>query len=146
MQKKELIDKSKLKTWAEDAVEYCHSLATDSDKDKRIDKTFYAFQSEPILNPEVLILAINPAGDSTYAAQYTNEKVWGISKEGRMTPEVFMTQNPKWHNHKDWPIWANFEKVFHTDRLKSILDKENFVYMWLFWFVLCHRFRSGLCH
>jgi hypothetical protein len=45
----------KLKKWAEFTVDYCDKVAR-----HKIDRSFYVFQSEPSLEPEVLILGLNP--------------------------------------------------------------------------------------
>ncbi|MDR3705821.1 MAG: hypothetical protein P4L28_07960 [Paludibacteraceae bacterium] len=125
----------KLIKWAEEAANYCHSVATDPDSSKRIDKTFYVFQSEPVESPEVLILGINPHGNYSYADQYNNP-LWRAEKQ-KITAEVFRHANPTWENRDSWnsPIWPNIKKVFNTQRLQEIINScENghepkFVYM-----------------
>lgn len=119
---------TKLLEWAERVVKNCHEVA------KKIDKPFYAFQSKPVENPEVLILGINPANkdNSDYKAQYNNKSdVWGedVKKNQGMTVKAFLKENPQWKEHEKWRFWKNLKKVFHTAKMENILSSNNYVYM-----------------
>ncbi|SDM81081.1 hypothetical protein SAMN05421813_12424 [Daejeonella rubra] len=127
----------KLNKWAELTVEYCHNL----NMEKKIDRAFFAFQSMPQYNPEVLILGLNPRGKDSYKAQYSNEK-WGLKEAGRMTPEVFVQQN-QWYyggrycqeEKKEWNILKNLKKTVavHPD-LQVLFTVDKIVYMNILYF------------
>jgi len=112
----------KLKLWAEEVVSYCHSMAIN----KKIDRTFYAFQSEPKEQPPALILAFNPYGTYSYADQYGNEK-WEILNG--MTADVFMHQNPfykggKHYNEKEkWNILEKLDVTLSvSEKLRELVS------------------------
>jgi hypothetical protein len=118
--------------WADEVVPYCHSMAID----KKIDRAFYAFQSEPKEKPNVLILALNPYGTYSYADLYKNEK-WEIPNG--MTPDVFIHQNPfykegKYYNEKEkWNILEKFDVTLSAnDDLKRLVS--DMVYMNILYF------------
>jgi hypothetical protein len=92
--------------------------------------TFYAFQSAPKENPDLLILGINPAGEYTYSDLYNNP-AWGLTIEKQMTADVLLKENPFFHNHETWTIWKNLCKSFTNERMNNILNSSmymNFVY------------------
>jgi len=122
----------KLKMWAKEVVEYYHSMAIEG----KIDRTFYAFQSEPKEKPECLILGFNPYGECSYADQYKNEK-WEIPNG--MTPEVFIHQNPWYYGGKHydekekWNILNKFDVMLATNtNLKELMS--DMVYMNILYF------------
>jgi hypothetical protein len=121
----------KLKKWAEFTVNYCDKVAR-----TKIDRSFYAFQSKPRFNPEVLLLGLNPHENNPYTSQLSNAK-WGLVNG--MTPEVFIQQNP-WYtggkqaaDNKDWPIIKRYKKIIsvHTDLSQQL---DNMVYMNILYF------------
>lgn len=121
----------KLMKWAEFTVDYCDNIA----RTKKIDRAFYAFQSEPKFEPDVLLLGLNPHGDYPYTSQRGNAK-WGL--EDGMTPEVFIQQNP-WYTggsqatNKDWPIIKSYKKIInvHPDLSRQL---DSMVYMNILYF------------
>lgn len=125
----------KFKKWAEFTVDYCNGVARD-----KIDRCFYAFQSEPKETPEVLILGLNPHGKDNYESMYIkDENGWGLKKEERMTTEVFMHQNP-WYvggrmadKKKEWNILNKMNKTIHVNKEFSKLF-DNMVYMNVLYF------------
>jgi len=120
--------KKNLNEWSIKVVDYCHSVATDSEY--KMDLTFYAFQSIPKENPDLLLLGINPAGEFSYADLFSNP-IWGLVDEKRMTAEVFSKANPVFHEHKKWVLWRNLAKSFNDDPMSEILANSmymNFVY------------------
>lgn len=121
----------KLNEWAQFAVEYCNNVAKN-----QIDRTFYAFQSKPIENPEVLILGLNPHGKADYQSQVKSDK-WGLKEYGEMIPKVFIQQNPCYtggkYAEKDWKILKNLEKTIEVEYdLRNLFDKR--VYMNILYF------------
>lgn len=120
----------KLMKWAEFTVDYCDKVA------RKIDRAFYAFQSEPKFEPDVLFLGLNPHGAYPYTSQRGNTK-WGL-KDG-MTPEVFIQQNA-WYiggRHEDkgrnWRFILNLKKIFNVHPDFS-LQLDNMVYMNILYF------------
>jgi hypothetical protein len=119
-----------LMRWAEFTVDYCDNVAR-----TKKDRSFYAFQSEPKFKPEVLLLGLNPHEDFSYSSQRVNHK-WGL--KGRMTPEVFIQQNP-WYtggrqaDNKDWQIIKSYKKIVnvHPDLYRQL---DNMVYMNILYF------------
>ena len=115
-----------LAMWGEEVVEYCNITA------KEINRAFYAFQSQPVEKPKVLILGINPhcdEGEGSFEGQINNTALWK-PKEGKITAEVFCKENPCWEKeHHEWKIWKKIETIFHTPELKNIITKNKFVYM-----------------
>lgn len=127
----------KLKKWAEFTVEYCHPIAVDKKK------CFYAFQSQlKHESPKVLILGLNPGEDFTYESMYNHENDgWGLNQHKKMTPEVFLQQNP-WYSggkqavkdpKKEWNILRNLNRTIsvHPDLEKRFNDM---VYMNILYF------------
>lgn len=129
----------KLNKWAELTVKYCHGLNTDTEL--KIDRAFYAFQSKPIEEPEVLILGLNPRGQDNYESQYNNER-WGLKPNQGMTPKVFVQQN-QWYyggkeygkEKKEWNILNNLRKTTEVhSNLQDLFDEDNIVYMNILYF------------
>ncbi len=102
---------TELKSWAEETVNYLHAVATDKDNPE-MDLSFYAFRTEPKINPNVVFLGINPGEhDYSYADLYKNP-IWGLEKEGRMTPERFIKADPSIEDLDKWKIWIELQKSF----------------------------------
>lgn len=125
----------KLHKWALFTVDYCHNVATN-----KIKRSFYAFQSEPKEEPEVLILGLNPQDQfkSDYKSQFEN-KGWGLKKWGQMVPEIFIHQNP-WYigginaeKEKAWNILKNLNKTIEVQPDFRILFNDM-VYMNILYF------------
>ena len=123
----------KLTIWADFTVNYCDNVAR-----TKIDRCFYAFQSEPKEKPEVLILGLNPRDDykCDYKGQYENIG-WGLN--GKMVADVFIHQNP-WYKggkqadeQKEWNILKKMNKTIHVqNELSQLFD--NMVYMNILYF------------
>ncbi|WP_299581680.1 hypothetical protein [uncultured Sunxiuqinia sp.] len=120
--------KANILEWSRNVVAYCHEVAMTPEYD--MDLSFYAFQSLPKEQPELLILGINPAEQFSYADQYENP-VWHLTEAKQMTPEVLLAGNPFYHEHKNWTIWKNLQKSFAQQEMQQILEESmymNFVY------------------
>ncbi|MEA5257512.1 hypothetical protein VB264_06945 [Arcicella aquatica] len=129
----------RLNKWAEFTVDYCDNVAK-----TKIDRSFYAFQSEPKHEPDILILGLNPYGVYNYENQFSNEG-WGVKQYGKMIPDVFIHQNP-WYiggkeadkiengkKKKEWNILRNLNKTIniHPEFRKCF---DNMVYMNILFF------------
>ena len=121
----------KLFKWAQFAVSYCNNVAN-----QQVDRAYYAFQSKPKENPEVLILGLNPHGKDNYHSQVDNER-WGLKESGEMIPKVFIQQN-QWYiggKYEDtkWNILKNLEKTIDVQEdFHHLFD--NMVYMNILYF------------
>lgn len=118
----------RLREWSNKVVTYCHEKATNPAY--KLDLSFYAFQSVPKESPELLLLGINPGREYTYAEQFNNP-IWGLTKEKKMTAEVFEKGNPEFNTHNTWMLWKNLSKSFESDKMKDILSNSmymNFIY------------------
>lgn len=124
----------KLKKWADFTVKYCHNIALITDR------SFYAFQSEPKENPEVLILGLNPGGNFSYQSMYDHKTDgWGLNKSRKMITEVFIHQNPGYKGGrledpiKEWNILNNMNKTINVNNeFRQLFD--NMVYMNILYF------------
>ncbi len=124
----------KLTKWADHTVKYCHNIA------EKKDRSFYAFQSEPKENPEVLILGLNPGGNFSYQSMYDHKTDgWGLNKSGKMITEVFIHQNPGYKGgrledpKKEWNILGNMNKTINVNNeFRQLFD--NMVYMNILYF------------
>ena len=119
----------KLLLWAEEVVAYCDKIAR-----TKVDcGEFYAFQSMPQEEPNVLFLALNPHDSyrcTTYQVQREN-KNWNIPNG--MTEDVFIKANPCYNGKDTWTILKGFEKTKNVHpELKSIFD--SMMYMNLLYF------------
>lgn len=112
----------KLNEWAEKAARQCYEIATSTDPARRVDKTFYAFQSPPRENPDLLVLGINPSEDAGCDFSYS-----ACGKGLQTDIEGMKNGNPFWNSEATWAIWKNLKKYFVSDGLKDLL--ENSVYM-----------------
>ena len=123
----------KLHDWSNKAALFCRSVIEDPDYE--IDLFFYAFQSPPLSNPDLLILGLNPHENGTYKDGCS---AWGIKE---MTALEMMKENQFWlkkegikgrEGHESWNIWRKLRKLFRENELKLILDSS--VYMNLIYF------------
>lgn len=102
---------NELKKWAEETVDFLHNVATDKNNPE-LDLSFYAFRTEPKINPNVVFLGINP-GEFAYSYEnlYKNP-IWELEKEGMMTPERFIKADPSIGDLEKWKIWIELQKSF----------------------------------
>lgn len=113
--------------WSNKAVASCHRLATNTELDLNL--SFFAFQSIPKVNPDLLILGINPGNEFTYSDQYNNPG-WGLDESG-MNAEIFMNGNPFSQDYENWLIWKNLRKSFIGEKMNNMLTNSmymNFIY------------------
>lgn len=124
---------SKLQVWSDRAAKYYRKAIEDPTNE--IDLFFYAFQSPPRSNPDLLILGLNPHENDTYKGGCSS---WGIND---MTAKEMMRENQYWfkkegvEDHKGyetWTIWKRLRKLFCGNELQAKLDGS--VYMNLIFF------------
>ena len=123
----------KLYNWSNKAATYCRKVIEDPNNE--IDLFFYAFQSPPRNNPDLLIIGLNPHENGSYKDGCS---AWEIQD---MTAETMMQENQFWFKkegikdhpgHETWPIWKKLGKLFCDDLLQPVLDES--VYMNLIYF------------
>lgn len=125
---------SRLKNWATKVANECHNIATSSNIEERVDLFFYALQSPPKENPDLLIIGLNPGGSDadTYLSACNTREI------ERMTYKEIMKENPFWHKRdskkrdENWAIWTRLKHSFINDEMFQLL--ENSVYMNLLYF------------
>ena len=134
-----MIKEKELLTWAESTAEAYHSLATDTNYPD-CNKAFYTQSDLRKLTttPELLILTINPYGDTKYTGvggQLDNPcwKGWGL--DGRMTGEILIKGNPFYSTHEQWRLWKRLRNIFRRGGIEQVLDDEaRYVYTELVFF------------
>jgi hypothetical protein len=88
-----------------------------------VDKKFYAFQSSPKENPDLLIIGLNPSEDTGEDFSYS-----ACGSKNLQTDIALMKEkSPYWSNEVKWPIWMELKKYFHSPQLTDLL--ANSVYM-----------------
>lgn len=128
-----MIKEKELLTWAERTAEAYHTLATDTNYPD-CNKAFYTQSDLRKLTttPELLILTINPYGDTKYTgegSQLDNPcwKGWGL--DGRMTGEILIKGNPFYSTHEQWRLWKRLRSIFRRGGIEQVLDDEaRYVY------------------
>ena len=134
-----MIKEKELLTWAERTAEAYHTLATDTNYPD-CNKAFYTQSDLRKLTttPELLILTINPYGDTKYTGeggQLDNPcwKGWGL--DGRMTDEILIKGNPFYSTHEQWRLWKRLRSIFRRGGIEQVLDDEaRYVYTELIFF------------
>ena len=95
---------SELQQWATEVIEKITPIA------EQINLAYYPLQTEAKMNPELLIIGLNPRGDVNIKEDkgtYSNQKKssdWEF-KDEKMTVECLLKGNPcKWENEK-WNVY-----------------------------------------
>lgn len=119
----EKLFEKKLQEWSKKACRYCYELV----ESNKIDLYFYAFQSQPKFNPDILILGLNPGEEYGFPKdKYSNFED---------TLQMFSKGNPCFEKRDDWHIWQGLKRIFSYAKHQEILDKEGlFMYMNLLYF------------
>jgi hypothetical protein len=127
----------KLHEWAVKAATQCHEIATSNDPNVKVDKFFYAFQTSPVENPDLLIIGLNPGEAPNEDWTYSDM----IKKSGRTLDEDIkmmekgnivslncrtIPQAEQWENIT-FGVGNNLRKVFHTSELKAILYESSYM-------------------
>ncbi len=120
----------KLQKWAKIVADTCHGIATSSNSDEKVDLFFYALQSPPRENPDLLIIGLNPGENDNYLS--------ACHKRGleRLTDKEIKKENPFWFDSEKgftkWAIWNRLKISFQNEKMLPILG--NSVYMNLLYF------------
>lgn len=127
----------KLKSWLQEVATTCDKYAN------AIDLDFYPFQSPlPKSNVDLLIVAINPGGDTSYKQilQKKSEeygKVIGARTSDMLAYDVNMyADKPQWEIDNKLKgndvMRKKLKRVFITERLQSILKKSTVINLYYF--------------
>ncbi|MDP4290543.1 MAG: hypothetical protein Q8908_05635 [Bacteroidota bacterium] len=105
--------------WLEEVCNQCHEYALKFDKD------FLVFQTPcNNYNPELLIIGINPGGDTTYS-EILNRKGYSKKSPSDLAYDVnTLTTKPYWESDKDGKKLSKGADVMRN-RLGRIFNTEN---------------------
>ena len=111
--------------WLKEIAEQCHEFALKTDLD------FYAFQTPIFLNPEILIIGINPGNSGKYTNYLTENNT-----DRRKPESLYYSQNLLVEEANGWTdgmtqVRRKFREIFFTDLLFSKLQNSvmtNMIY------------------
>ena len=116
---------SELQQWATEVIEKITPIA------EQINLAYYPLQTEAKMNPELLIIGLNPRGDVNIKEDkgtYSNQKKssdWEF-KDEKMTVECLLKGNPcKWENEK----WNVYQRLKGIGYIKNIIEKGNYCFI-----------------
>lgn len=116
---------SELQQWATEVIEKITPIA------EEINLAYYPLQTEAKMNPELLIIGLNPRGDVNIKEDkgtYSNQKKssdWEF-KDEKMTVECLLKGNPcKWENEK----WNVYQRLKGIGYIKNIIEKGNYCFI-----------------
>jgi len=114
-----------LQQWAAEVIEKITPIA------EEINLAYYPLQTEAKMNPELLIIGLNPRGDVNIEegkGTYSNQKKssdWEF-KDEKMTVECLLKGNPcKWEYEK-WNVYQGLKGIGH---IKNIIEKGNYCFI-----------------
>ena len=128
-----MINGKELMAWADKTADAYHTLATDP-VHPECNLAFYTQSDLRKLTaaPELLILTINPYGDTQYTGEYCQLdnpcwKGWGL--DGRMTGEILIKGNPLYSTREQWHLWKRLRYIFRCGGIEEVLnDESRYVY------------------
>ena len=107
-----------LEQWAAEVIEKITPSA------EQIDLAYYPLQTEAKMNPELLIIGLNPGSEGKYNEQKTNDK-WEF-KDGKMTIERLLKGNPFIEEKEEWKIFRGLNRI---PFIKQAVDSNNYCFM-----------------
>ena len=107
-----------LEQWAAEVIEKITPIA------EQIDLAYYPLQTEAKMNPELLIIGLNPGSEGEYNEQKTKDK-WEF-KDGKMTIERLLKGNPFIEGKKTWSVIEGIENI---DFVKRSIESGNYCFM-----------------
>ena len=107
-----------LEQWAAEVIEKITPIA------EEINLAYYPLQSEAKMNPELLIIGLNPGSQGEYKEQKTNDK-WEF-KDGKMTTERLLKGNPFIDEKDEWKIFRGLNRISF---IKQAVDTNNYCFM-----------------
>jgi len=107
-----------LQQWAAEVIEKITPIA------EEINLAYYPLQSEAKMNPELLIIGLNPGSQGEYKEQKTKDK-WEF-KDGKMTTERLLKGNPFIDEKDEWKIFRGLNRI---PFIKQAVDTNNYCFM-----------------
>nr|WP_315135997.1 uracil-DNA glycosylase family protein [uncultured Capnocytophaga sp.] len=107
-----------LEQWAAEVIEKITPIA------EQIDLAYYPLQTEAKMNPELLIIGLNPGSEGKYNEQKTKDK-WEF-KDGKMTTERLLKGNPFIDEKEEWKIFRGLNRI---PFIKQAVDSNNYCFM-----------------
>ena len=111
-----------LQQWAAEVIEKITPIA------EEINLAYYPLQSEAKMNPELLIIGLNPRAVNEKEARIDSQKnnpIWEF-KDGKMTVERLLKGNPC-YSEKD--TWSVIEGIENTDFIKKAIKNDSYCFM-----------------
>lgn len=107
-----------LQQWAAEVIEKITPIA------EEINLAYYPLQSEAKMNPELLIIGLNPGSQGEYKEQKTNDK-WEF-KDGKMTTERLLKGNPTYAEKDTWPIFKGMKNIAF---IRESIESNNYCFI-----------------
>ena len=107
-----------LQQWAAEVIEKISPIA------EEINLAYYPLQSEAKMNPELLIIGLNPGSEASYKNQQENPN-WEF-KDGKMTTERLLKGNPFIAEKEEWKIFRGLNRI---PFIKQAVDSNNYCFM-----------------
>ena len=114
-----------LQQWAAEVIEKITPIA------EEIELAYYPLQTEAKMNPELLIIGLNPRGDANIEegkGTYSNQKKssdWEF-KDEKMTVECLLKGNPFIAEKEEWKIFRGLNRI---PFIKQAVDTNNYCFM-----------------
>ena len=111
-----------LEQWAAEVIEKITPIA------EQIDSAYYPLQTEAKMNPELLIIGLNPraaAEDEAGLGSQKNNSIWEF-KDGKMTTERLLKGNPCYSEKDTWTVIEGIENI---DFVKRSIESGNYCFM-----------------
>ena len=107
-----------LEQWAAKVIEKITPIA------EEINLAYYPLQTEAKINPELLIIGLNPGSEGKYEEQMTKDK-WEF-KDSKMTIERLLKGNPFIDEKDEWKIFRGLNRI---PFIKQAVDSNNYCFM-----------------
>ena len=111
-----------LQQWASEVIEKITPIA------EQINLAYYPLQSEAKINPELLIIGLNPRAVNEEEARIDSQKnnpIWEF-KDGKMTVERLLKGNPCYSEKDTWNV---IEGIENTDFIKKAIKNDSYCFM-----------------
>ena len=107
-----------LQQWASEVIEKITPIA------EEINLAYYPLQSEAKMNPELLIIGLNPGSQGEYKEQKTKDK-WEF-KDGKMSTERLLKGNPTYAEKDTWPIFKGMKNIAF---IRESIESNNYCFI-----------------
>ncbi|MBI1668957.1 uracil-DNA glycosylase family protein [Capnocytophaga periodontitidis] len=111
-----------LEQWAAEVIEKITPIA------EQIDLAYYPLQTEAKMNPELLIIGLNPRAVDEKEARLDSQKnnsIWEF-KDGKMSTERLLKGNPCYSEKDTWTVIKGIENI---NFVKRSIESGNYCFM-----------------